>query len=284
MSRLIIRPVDARAFEIAVEWAAAEGWNPGLNDLSAFHATDPGGFLMGYRDGEPVSCISAVRYGLDFGFLGFYIVHPDHRGTGVGIATWEAGMALLADRTIGLDGVVDQQQNYRKSGFELTGRNVRYRGRPNNVENRPGTARALSSADISAIVGYDRNFFPAPRENFVRRWCEPRASGDRRTVLAEDDGGITGYGTIRRCRSGYKIGPLFADSDPIASDLFRALCGLIVAGEDVSLDTPQENHRATRLAESAGLVPVFETARMYKGTGPELPTTNIYGITAFELG
>lgn len=284
MSDLIIRPVDARAFEIAVEWAAMEGWNPGLNDLPVFHAADPGGFLMGYRDGEPVSCISVVRYGIDFGFLGFYIVHPDHRGTGVGIATWKAGMARLADRTVGLDGVVDQQQNYRKSGFELAGRNVRYRGRPHDVENRPGAVRAFASADIGAIVDYDRKFFPAPRENFVRRWCEPHVMGDRQTILAEDDGRIIGYGTIRRCRSGYKIGPLFADSDPIASDLFRALCGLIEAGEDVSLDTPQENQAATRLAEGAGLEPVFETARMYKGTRPVLPTAKTYGITTFELG
>ena len=84
MSRPEIRAASAAEFAVAVEWAAAEGWNPGLDDLAAFHATDPGGFFLGWLDGEPVSSISVVRYGAGFGFLGFYIVRPEQRGTGAG--------------------------------------------------------------------------------------------------------------------------------------------------------------------------------------------------------
>ncbi len=64
----------------------------------------------------------------DFGFLGFYIAAPEARGKGYGWATWQAAMERLAGRTVGLDGVVAQQENYRKSGFELLHRNVRYGG------------------------------------------------------------------------------------------------------------------------------------------------------------
>ena len=91
MSAPVIRNATAAEFETAVEWAAAEGWNPGLDDTPAFHAVDPDGFFMGFVDDRPVSSISVVRYGGAFGFLGFYIVHPDYRGTGAGLAIWRAG-------------------------------------------------------------------------------------------------------------------------------------------------------------------------------------------------
>ncbi|MFD2271530.1 hypothetical protein ACFS07_11130 [Undibacterium arcticum] len=37
------------------------------------------------------------------------------------------------------------------------------------------------------------------------------------------NGTLAGYGVLRSCRSGYKIGPLFADSPELAEHLFLAL-------------------------------------------------------------
>src|SRR3546814_9674339 len=84
---------------------------------------------MAFADGEPVASISVVNYGPGFGFLGFYICRPDRRGRGIGYRLWQAGMARHGDRVVGLDGVVEQQDNYRKSGFELAYRNIRHSGR-----------------------------------------------------------------------------------------------------------------------------------------------------------
>jgi len=56
-----IRPMKRDEMNLAVEWAAAEGWNPGLNDAEPFYAADPGGFLLGLKDGEPIAMISAVK-------------------------------------------------------------------------------------------------------------------------------------------------------------------------------------------------------------------------------
>ena len=129
-SALQIRPMTRAELDVVVEWAAVEGWNPGWHDADTFHAADPGGFLIGLLDGEPVSAISAVRYGDRFGFIGFYIVRPGFRGQGHGIAIWRAAMQQLAGRTIGLDGVVAEQQSYRRSGFALAWNNLRHEGRP----------------------------------------------------------------------------------------------------------------------------------------------------------
>jgi hypothetical protein len=40
---LTICVMDRMALDQAMEWAAAEGWNPGLNDADCFHTADPTG-------------------------------------------------------------------------------------------------------------------------------------------------------------------------------------------------------------------------------------------------
>lgn len=286
MTDIVIRPASETEFSTAVEWAAGEGWNPGLDDLSAFFAADADGFLMGFVGEEPVSSISVVRYGENFGFLGFYIVRPDCRGTGAGMAIWNAGMTHLEGRTVGLDGVVAQQENYRKSGFVLAGRNIRHTGVPRRATG-PKTGceiRSVRSSDIEAVTAYDRLHFPADRSAFVANWILPPDGVRRGSRVAVTNGDVAGYGTIRTCRTGYKIGPLFADDVEIAEALFAALVDKVPPDAEVSLDTPENNDAAVAMAVRAGLSPVFETARMYRGADPQLPVQRIFGVTTFELG
>ncbi len=279
-AELEIRPMLRQDVELAVEWAAREGWNPGLSDAECFLAADPGGFLMGFVGAEPVACISVVRYGGAFGFLGFYIARPDRRGHGHGLRIWNAGLERLAGRTIGLDGVVAQQDNYRRSGFVLAHRNVRYGGTPQVDAARDVRIVPVEGDLTPAVVAYDAAFFPADREAFLRCWLRP----DRRTALAlVEDGRVIGYGVIRACRDGFKIGPLFADTAEAADLLFRALAAQ-AKGRTVYLDVPEPNRSAVDLAVGYGLAPAFETARMYRGPDPNLPLARIFGITTFELG
>ena len=49
---LHIRPMRPDEISIAVDWAAAEGWNPGLADDACFATVDPQGFLVGEIEGE----------------------------------------------------------------------------------------------------------------------------------------------------------------------------------------------------------------------------------------
>ncbi|MEH6727426.1 MAG: GNAT family N-acetyltransferase [Hyphomicrobiales bacterium] len=290
MTSLDIRQARQSEFATAINWAAEEGWNPGLDDLSAFYHTDPQGFLMGWKNNEPVSCISVVRYGQTHGFLGFYIVHPDWRGTGVGIATWNAGMAHLQGRIVGLDGVVEQQQNYARSGFQFAGTNIRFTGVPGRIvpATSPSDIRSAMQADRFDILAYQRSFFPADRDAFIANWVLPPAFGtntcSRQSLVACNGDRLTGFGTIRECRSGYKIGPLFADDEQTATALFQSLCQLTPQDAEISLDVPEGNASAMTLAQRAGLQPVFQTARMWKGDKPDPQTHRTFGLASFELG
>ncbi len=278
---LAIRTMTRADLAIAVEWAAQEGWNPGLRDADAFFAADPEGFLIAELNGEPIGCISAVCYGDAFGFLGFYIVRPAFRGHGHGLAIWNAAMARFGKRVVGLDGVVAQQANYRKSGYVLEHRNVRY-GAAKPIA--PVAAPGFTIAPIAPppeLAAYDRGFFPAPRDSFLRAWTT--LPGHIALALRRGDA-LAGYGVIRPCREGSKIGPLFADSPEGARTLFAALLAQAPPGP-VFLDLPEPNADAVAMAKDAGMAPSFETARMYAGgPAPNLPWSRIFGIDNFELG
>jgi GNAT superfamily N-acetyltransferase len=276
-----IRTMSRQEIDLAVEWAAAEGWNPGIEDAECFYQADPEGFLVGLIDNEPVSCISVVRYGDSSGFLGFYIVKPEYRGKGLGLELWKAGLKRLEGRVVGLDGVVAQQDNYRKSGFALSYRNVRYMGLSRKATENLQGAAPLSEIPFEEIVAYDRAFFPDDRRDFLRCWIsreESRAFG----VLRNDT--LAGYGLIRPCRSGFKIGPLFADTPELAETLFCVLENSVPVGSKIFLDIPEINSEAQALVQKHQMSVVFETARMYMGAAPQLPVNRIFGITTFELG
>ena len=38
---LIVRTMSRDEIDLAVDWAAAEGWNPGLQDADCFYTADP---------------------------------------------------------------------------------------------------------------------------------------------------------------------------------------------------------------------------------------------------
>lgn len=265
---------------IAISWAQQEGWNPGIHDASAFYTADPTGFLAGHYDNQIIATISAVKYGSSFGFIGLYLVKEEFRGYGFGFKLWEAAMSSLSGRNIGLDGVLAQQENYKKSGFTLAHRNIRFSGR--SVQSTVETG-AISSKfiEFNDLKNYDRHFFPEERSTFLKTWISPDNS---QTLVMVDQSKIVGYGSIRACDRGFKIGPLNAENTDVAIELFLALTATIPEASLIFLDVPEPNHNAIHMAQQFGMTPVFETARMYTKDSPNLPLEKIFGITTFELG
>jgi len=275
-----ISVMSEQELSTAIGWAKDEGWNPGIHDTAAFYQADPTGFLAGKYDDEIIATISAVKYGHDFGFIGLYIVKNEFRGKGFGLALWNAAIDSLAGRNIGLDGVLAQQENYKKSGFKLAHRNIRFAGKSVNAASMIRTVSAEQVA-FDDIAAYDSQFFPDERSVFLKHWIAPENS---KTLLVMDDASIMGYGSIRACERGFKIGPLNAENSDIAAALFSALSATTPAASDIFLDVPEPNQHAVQLARHFNMSPVFETARMYTKDLPKLPLHKIFGITSFELG
>ena len=166
---LRIRAMAPDEIAVAADWAAVEGWNPGLGDAACFATVDAEGFFIGELDGAAAATISCVNYDDRFAFLGFYIVRPDLRGRGYGLRVWNAAVEHAGDRIIALDGVVAQQDNYKKSGFTLAYRNIRFGGR---------AARAQRSARWSPTT------VPRPKLCWRPCWRKPAAARSSSTFRA----------------------------------------------------------------------------------------------------
>lgn len=283
-SNLVIRNMQRAELDRLVDWAAGEGWNPGLSDADIFWQTDPEAFIAAELDGKLVGGGSIVSYSGHYGFMGFFIIHPDYRGRGLGNRLWHERLKRLRGRlkepaVIGMDGVFDMQPYYAKGGFCFAGRDLRFEG---TGEPFPALDDVLNLEDVpfTEVEAYDHAHFPAPRSEFLKSWISQPGSFSKAIML---DGKLAGFGVIRPCRTGYKIGPLFADNADFADALFRALVSQ-VPGEPVYLDVPEGNPAALELAHRYNMGEVFGCAKMYFGPAPKLPEHEIFGITTFELG
>jgi GNAT superfamily N-acetyltransferase len=273
-------PRSTRAARVAIDWAGDEGWNPGLDDGERFIAADPGAFLATEQAGEVVGTVSCALYGDDYAFVGFYIVRPDLRGRGVGGPLFERALARAGSRVVGLDGVLAQQASYERRGFELAHRNIRLRTVGGG--DRPAGLVELSSVPLERLVAFDAGVFGTERERFLRVWID-RHPPDL-ALASVRDGRLAGYGVVRRCRTGAKVGPLFADDEEAAERLLSGLLAAAGPGTEVYVDMPEANPRTGHLRAAREMEPSFETVRMYLNGRPPEDVERVFGVTTFEFG
>ena len=275
-----IRRMRADELQTAINWAAQEGWNPGIHDAKTFYQADSSGFFIGEIGNRAVSVGSAVAYDDQFAFCGLYIVHPEYRGQGYGIALTRERLRYVGQRNAGIDGVVENIPIYERIGYRLAYHNIRYRGiaaDPASVDRR---VVPLSQLPIENIEAYDRFCFPAKRHSFIHAWIN---QPDAKALGFIVNGQLQGYAVRRRCIEGHKIGPLFADNDAIADALFQTL-QQDIPGDAIFLDIMETNPAAQRLVDKYNMQVVFTTGRMYLKGQPSLDDEKIFGITTFELG
>ncbi|MCY1273679.1 Acetyltransferase YpeA [compost metagenome] len=288
-NELLIRNMNRAELDELVGWAAREGWNPGLLDAELFWAADPEAFIAAEFNGEMIGGGAITSYEGEFGFMGFFIVRPKYRGRGFGDRLWHERRERLIARlqpgaTIGLDGVFEMQDYYAKGGFVFSHRDLRFRAeipvRPTSTPVDVEDIVPLTDFSFEDVLAYDRTCFPAPRPAFLKGWI---AQPEALALACRRDGRLAGYGVVRSCREGCKIGPLFADDSAAASALYWHLAGY-AAGGPLFLDTPENNPAAVELARRQGMIEVFGCARMYLGPAPELAHHHVFGVTSFELG
>ena len=215
-----------------------------------------------------------------FAFCGLYIVDPAYRGRGYGLALTKASLDYIGDRNAGLDGVEVMADKYRRLGYRTAHRSTRHVFRPQTEQTVETEIVPLANVPFAELAAYDRCHFFAPREAFLRRWIDQSGGAALGFV---DAGRLKGYGVLRKCRVGYKIGPLFADRADIAEHIARSLMARM-PGEQVQIDLPEANLAAVALAERFGFKMSFGCMRLYHGSPPALPIGRTFAVTSLEFG
>lgn len=274
-----IRRMKPSEVSIAIEWALKEGWIPGLHDAETFYQADHQGFFLGLLDDEPIATGCAIKYDDHFAFCGLYIVKPEYRGKGYGMQLTQARLNYVGNRITGIDGVINNISKYERIGYVSAFKNTRYAF---SLKERAIPSQAivdLKTIPFNHVEAFDRRYFPAPRSALLRAWI---TQPDSRAFGYMKEGNLRGYGVIRKCYEGYRIGPLFAESSMIAKELLEALS--VNLKGPLYLDVPEPNQEAQLLIKEFGMRPTFEVMRMYRNGMPQMDLGGIYGVTTYEIG
>ena len=280
---LTCRPMRRPELDLAVDWAAAEGWNPGLRDADAFWVADPEGFLLAELGGaEPVGCVSVVRYGPAFGFLGFYIVSPGVARSGAwarAVACRDGALGRPLRRPGRRGGAAGQLPEIR---LLPRARNIRFGADGSPPPRRPRRASRWCRRRRCPSPPSPPSTRPASRPR-ARRSCAP--GWPRRATSRWRRSGTGGSRATAWCGPAGGA-PRSGRSSPTGGD----------GGGPVRLPRRGGARRAAlprragaerggvALARDAGMAPVFETARMYTRPPPPIRAERVFGVTSFELG
>jgi len=274
------RRATLKELSIILEWAAEEGWNPGLEDAAAFWQADPEGFFVATVDGQLAAAISVVTHTENFAFLGLYIARPAFRGQGIGYGLWEHALQHAGARVVGLDGVPDQQDNYAASGFELFSATTRFTGEV--VARESDRVREAAPEDVATLIDLEAAASGVRKPAYLAAWFAPVES--RQTWIMQVANGVAGFCTARRCREGVKIGPLWAQGEEYAQALIAHVAATM--GGPVTLDVPDTSASLKALCQSLNLTSGFATARMYRGASVPVGDASggYFAVSTLELG
>lgn len=282
----MIRLMRVGEVEQLLDWAGSEGWNPGIHDAQSFWKLDREGFLAIVHHDQVLGGGAIIRHSARFGFMGLFIVNSSDRGRGLGTKLWFARrdrllMRLQEGATIGLDGVDAMVPFYAKGGFQPHTRHRRFQlARPATGFLRSEHIVEIASVSQAMLADYDSQCFPARRESFLADWTTQTNAVSLAYVKGDQ---LLGYGVMRPCLVGWKVGPLFADTLNVADELFQAF-QLACQGLPIFLDVPDNHPAAIGLCQKYHMQEVFGCVRMYHGPAPPLDHQRIFGVTTLEVG
>ena len=290
-----IRPIKYDDIPLLTKWAREEGFAPGEGDVSIYKNTDNQGIWIGSLGDKPIGCIAGIRYNEDYGFIGLFIVLEEYRGNGFGVQLWKHAIKYLANiPLIGLEAAAARIDDYKSWGFKMCSTTTRWQWDSSSnflvnklyPDDKLGDfliqeGNLISRKDVQL---YDANREPSPRPHFLSDWLD-RNEGNV-SVIVDNNNVCHGFGRIRPCllmnEKGWRIGPLLADTPPLAELLLRNL--VTSNSGKVLLDSPGLNPYSKYLLERLGFNEISKTYRMYKGDLPPVSSNQVYALACLELG
>ena len=280
---------------IVINALVKEGWGPGLHDAECFMACDPTAAFVGELNGKPIGCITVAKYGNSFAFAGSYIVSKEYRGEKYGKEIYEAAYeSAKSFPSLATIAGLQQEKINQCYGFRTLFYGAFF------IFNIPATIacfsetwkrspvkiKCIEEVNLESLFMYDTKVFGFERYSFLSKWL--RAPGSYVRVAIDNEGSIVGYTVARPTfiKASYKIGPLYADSEPIAEKLLKAVFEELLRHEKpvpvVCIDAPTE--KGTSLCERLGGKRSLELAYMVMNNIPDARFDKWFGCTTVQFG
>lgn len=228
----------------------------------------------------------AFAYGQDRAWIGAVITHPEYQRRGYARRVMDVTLDFLRAegvRHVLLDATEQGRPLYASYGFEpvynveiWTGRASSYLG---------SRARPLRQEDLGAVVDLDASVFGVARGRVIRRLV---ADFPHLAWVDEEQGEIAGFLLAQNDRNNggvTHLGPWMARSPWSAEKLLRTGLSVLI-GQEVRVDIPDRNSRATVFAHNHDLHYSRHCVRMHLGRG-EPPQEQVhlhYGVAALATG
>ena len=280
------------------------GWNQTMRDWQRLLAAQPQGCFIAEWDSSAVGTATTTRYGAGLAWIGMLLVHPDHRGRGVGSALLEHCLNHLSGTPcIKLDATPLGKKLYDKLGFreewplkrwEARGFDLSHErigradlqvgptntfmgrerlssgqmafeiSRANASHTQPAISTALEPWDASSLARVER--FDSQMFGAPRQRMLAGLAADsfKTLICASADGAVAGYGFLRRGSKALYLGPVVALSVTVGVSLIKALLAE-AKGQPVYWDAPDGNAAVSSLLKELGFVPQRQLVRMYLG-------------------
>jgi len=284
------KQMNIEDFMVVQSWCMKEGWNVGKYDNTFYYQIDPKGHFLFFKEQNPIGSMSLVKHSNQFFTIGPFIVIESERGIGYGSQIWQQVITRLnnyPDANVLLYAVPQQIARYQEEGFKPCQNHLRW------VINSPlfssekdqHQVYPVSLKSLNRIFEFDQNIFGYCRKNTLTSvLSHPQING----YYVEADNTIVGYGLIRPCIHGYRIGPLYANNADIAKLLLMKLVA-IAGRENIILDIPEMNVTGQKLMLSLGAKRDIscDTMMMVKGNLSSEFEFNIeknYGLFSLEIG
>ncbi|HKQ39385.1 MAG TPA: GNAT family N-acetyltransferase [Verrucomicrobiae bacterium] len=258
------------------------GWNQTIADWRQLLSFEPHGCFVAVENERVVGTVTTTTYEPAMAWIGMMLVHPAHRGRGIGTLLMRAAMDYLHNRgiqCIRLDATPAGRAVYEKLGFVPEWALTRFEGTPCSPVNT-ADARELVEADWPAVEELDAVAFGVVRRPILRGL----AAASRRALVIHDERSILGYGMLRPGSSCDYLGPLVSAASHLAMPLIASLLRHS-AGRPVFWDVPDENRVASELVRRFSFQPVRALTRMRFGSNiiPSDPRAQL-GIADPSLG
>lgn len=255
----IIKCGSPEEFQIAAEFAKKEEWNSPFDLLKQMTTIDTEGFFLGLQynpetiNFETVSCISAMNYGPDLGYIGLYIVREDKRSQGLGYPIFKTAMDYLKNcQTIGLDSCPSCDTLYARSGFKTEALSSRLKltltpevlKQLSEIKNEGYIVKDIDESIYNELNAYDKDVTGVDRSRFLASWAKQNDNTFSK-YITDKNGKLLGYAVLKKgVMHGFKLGPLFADNLEATEVLFAEMTKCLKEGESITLDVVDKHPQA----------------------------------------